>query len=354
MKGNMKRSTILLLSLCAIAALVYGCAANYEDQSGLAGSEAAKAFTVKTGIAKKQTIERTMEYTSTLLPFEEVHFSPASPGRIQKLNVNVGDRVAKGQLIAVMDQTQLNQARVQLSNLETDFERLEALIKTGSIPQQQYDQVKTQYEVAKSNYEFLQQNTQLKAPFNGMISGKYYEEGEMYSGAPNSPAGKAAIVSIVQIHPIKAVINVSERHFPVIKKGMTAEVKTDIYPGERFEAEIVRIHPVIDQSTRTFQVELKISNAGEKLRPGMFARIYLHMGEAEALMVPSIAVLKQTGSNNRFVYIRQNDVAVIRFVSVGDIVDDYIEVVDGLKAGEELVVVGQNKISDQAKIEVVQ
>ena len=341
MKGNMKRSSIVLLSLCVIAVLVYGCAANSEDKSGLAGSEATKALTVKTDITQKQTIEKTMEYTSTLLPFEEVHFSPASPGRIQKLKVNVGDRVAKGQLIAVMDQTQLNQARVQLSNLETDFGRLEALIKTGSIPQQQYDQVKTQYEVAKSNYEFLHQNTQLKAPFNGMISGKYYEEGEMYSGAPNTPAGKAAIVSMVQIHP-------------VIKKGMTAEVKTDIYPGERFEAEIVRIHPVIDQSTRTFQVELKISNAEEKLRPGMFARIYLHMGKAEALMVPSVAVLKQTGSNNRFVYIRQNDVAVIRFVSVGDIVDDYIEVVDGLKAGEELVVAGQNKISDQAKIEVVQ
>lgn len=348
------RKSILFVLVAAIstALISNGCTTNTAGDT--ADDPSTKAFTVKTAILKEKRVERNVTYTSTLQPYEEVHFSPASPGRIEALKVEVGDRVSKSDLLAVMDQTQMNQAKVQLANLETDFLRLDTLIKTGSVPQQQYDQIKAQYTVAKSNYEFLQKNTQLRAPFQGIISGKYYEEGEMYSGAPNAQTGKAAIVSIVRINPIKAVINISEQYFPVIKKGIKAVVQTDIYPDEIFESEIIRIYPTVNESTRTFQVELRVENQKEKLRPGMFARINLFMGSAEALLAPSVAVIKQTGTNNRYVFVRENDVAVMKQVVVGNVFNDDIEIISGLKTGEELVVVGQNKLVDQAKIEVVE
>jgi membrane fusion protein, multidrug efflux system len=347
-----KRFLILTILVLAIAIFVNGCT---SSKSNTVTDEPVEIkAVVKTAMVQKKSVERTIEHTSSLTPYEEVHFSPAAPGRIESLKVNIGDNVTKGTLIAVMDQTQFNQARVQLANLATDFSRFDTLIKTGSIPQQQYDQIKTQYEVAKTNYDFLQRNTHLRAPFTGIISGKYYEEGEMYSGAPNAQVGKAAIVSIVQINPIKAVVNVSERYFPSVQKGMKADVVSDIYSGEKFTGEVVRIHPVIDQATRTFQVEVKIDNAQEKLRPGMFTRVSLHFGMDQALLVPSGAVMKQTGTNIRYAYVNKNNVAEMRTVTIGRLHDDMVEILNGLQEGEDLVIVGQNKLVNQMALEVVQ
>jgi membrane fusion protein, multidrug efflux system len=350
----MKRSIIITaFSVFAIMLINQGCASRTESMAETNEQSSAKAI-VKTALVGKRAIERTIEHTSTFTPFEEVHFSPASPGRIESLKVNVGDKVSRGALLAVMDQTQLNQARVQLSNLQTDFQRFDTLIKTGSIPQQQYDQIKTQYEVAKTNFEFLQRNTQLRAPFSGVISGKYYQEGEMYLGTPSAQIGKAALVSIVQINPIKAIVNVSERYFPTIHKGMKAEVACDIYPGENFPGEVIRIHPIVDQTTRTFQVEVKVQNPDEKLRPGMFARISIQLGLDQGLMVPAVAVMKQTGTNTRYVFIRNNDRAEMRHVTLGNVFNDYLEITSGIQEGDELVVVGQNKLSHMSEIEVVE
>ena len=106
--------------------------------------------------------------------------------------------------------------------------------------------------------EFLEENNLLKAPFEGMISGKYYEDGELYSGAPNTMAGKAAIVSIVQIDPLKVVVNISETYFPLINMGMDAAVTCDIYPDKSFPGKVMRIHPTIDPATRSFIIEIKI------------------------------------------------------------------------------------------------
>ena len=132
-----------------------------------------------------------------------MHLVPTTPGRIEKIFVEVGSRFSKGDMLVQMDQTQLRQANLQLKNLETDYKRLDTLQKVGSITQQQFDQASTQYEVAKTNVEYLGENTTLIAPFNGVVSGKYFENGEMYSGVPNTTAGKAAIISIVQINPLK-------------------------------------------------------------------------------------------------------------------------------------------------------
>lgn len=317
-------------------------------------SASANVENVKILRVEKQKIARTIEYSSSIIAFEEVHLASATPGKIDQISVEIGDKVSKGDILVRMDPTQMQQALVNLKNTETDFLRLDTLNKVGGISKQQYDQMKARYDIAKSNYEFLQRNTILKAPFNGVISGKYYENGELFSGAPNTMAGKAAILSIVQIDPVKALINISENYFPLLKNGMNALVTSDLYPDKPITGKVMRVYPTMDPATRTFTVEIKIENRQELLRPGMFCRVSLNLGEELALVVPAIAVLKTQGSNERYVFLEENGIARRIVVMIGNRFDDKLELIsDEIKEGTNLIVSGQARLVNGDRVNLV-
>ncbi|MFO7659122.1 MAG: efflux RND transporter periplasmic adaptor subunit [Bacteroidales bacterium] len=353
----MKLLKYFSLSLLA-ALLIYGCAPKSGPQSSekkdIAPDSVAKGERVRIAELQPRVIGKNIEYTSTLKAFEEVHLVPVAPGRIEKIFVETGDRVSKGDLLLQMDQTQLKQTLIQLKTIETDFKRYDTLMKAGSITKQVFDQAKAQYEIAKMNAEFLRENAVLHAPFNGIISGKYYEDGEMYSGAPNTMAGKAAIVSLVQVNPLKAIVNIPETYFPMISNGMKAEVVSDIYPGKKYTGEIIRKYPVIDPMSHSFTVEIKVINPGEKLRPGMFCRVSIELGEVKALIVPAQAVLKMQGSNQRYIFVEKEGIAKRILVNVGKRYDDYVEVISNeLKEGDQLIISGQARLIDGVTVEIV-
>ncbi len=328
-----------------------GCTTNKNNMQ-VPQTDTIKTEIVKTIKLEEVNISRTIDYTSTLAALREIHLAPASPGRIEKINVEISDRVEQGQVLVQMDRTQLQQAYVNMVILETDFKRMEELKKSESIADQQYDQVKARYEIAKSSYEFLLENTQLKAPFSGIISGKYFENGEIYSGSPVPAVGKPAVLSIVQIDNLKSLVNLSSIYFPLVSLGLKADIISDLYPDKPFKGEIFRIYPIIDNATKTFVVELKIHNDNLKLRPGMFAKISINFGEGSALLVPSIALIKQTGTNDMYAYINENKIAIKKLVKTGIIIDDKTEILGGLKVGDELVVVGQNKLENKTPIQI--
>lgn len=301
---------------------------------------------------EEQRISRTIEFPASLTAFEENYLASATPGRIEKIFVEVGSIVKKGQILVQMDRTQLIQAEVQLANLRVDYQRFDTLIKAGSIAQQKYDQLKAQYDVAVTNVEFLKENTQLKAPFSGVVSGKYFEDGEMYSGAPNTAVGKAAIVSLVQIDQLKAFVSLPEQYFPEVKQGKEVNVKLEIYPNKKFSGKVYRIHPTIDPNTHTFQTEVLISNKENLLRPGMFSRISFDMEQVTALMVPANAVLKLQGSNERYVFIAENGKAKRVTVKLGDRYDDKVEISGDIQKGQELIVIGQARLLDNVDIRI--
>ena len=341
---------IFFVSLMSLIMMIGTSCSNKKDTK----SEVTLSDTVrvKTMIAEIDTISRTIDYTATLVAMEEVHLAPAMPGRIKQFNVEIGSNVEKGQVIAVMDSTNLEQSRVSLLKATTDFSRMDTLMKTKSISAQQYDLAKTAYEIAKSSYRNLLSNTQLRAPFSGVISGKYFEDGEIYSGTPVATIGKPAIVSIVQINQLKALIGVSASYFPFVNKGMVAEITSDIYTDLILKGLITKIYPTIDQTTKTFTVELTIQNSSLKLRPGMFAKIQLDLGEGKAILVPNIALIKQTGTNDMYVFVNKNNIAHKITVKTGRMIDDKIEILQGLNEGDEIVVVGQNKLEDQSQLSV--
>ncbi|MBN1414642.1 MAG: efflux RND transporter periplasmic adaptor subunit [Bacteroidales bacterium] len=341
----------LIPVLIAVAVIASSCSEKTTKETAVSDFDTT-VYPVKIMVLEKQKIARNIEYTANLMAYEEIHYAPASPGRIEEMNVEVGSRVSKGDVIARMDRTQLMQVSEQLQNARSNFERMDTLYKLNSISQQAYEAAKTQYEVLKANADFLNRNTTLVSPINGIVTGKYFEAGELYSGVPNTPAGKAAIVTLMQISPLKAKINITESYFPLVKKGMKAAVRIDIFPDRQFTGEVFRVYPTISADTRTIPVELVIGNPGEVLRPGMFARVSLDLGEVSSLIVPAIAVIKQEGTNDRYIFLSNGDTTARKIlVEIGTRFDDKLEVVSNeIKEGDRIIVAGQEKLMEGSRI----
>jgi len=347
-----RKWNLLALTLGALLVVaMVGCSKGKtkEDKTTTKNAELVRVLSLQ-----KQLINRTMEFTSSLVANEEVNLVPSTVGKIDKITVNVGSRVSQGQLLVQMDPTQLNTTRIQFENLKNDMQRIEALRQAGTVSQQTYDQTKVQYDLTKENLAFLEKNVNLRAPFSGIISAKNFEAGEMYSGSPNATTGKASIVTLVQVNPLKANVNVPESYLPQLKQGTKVQVGCDLYPAQVFSAQIARIYPTVDAATRSVQIELHVPNASEKLHPGMFCRTTIDFGQANALVVPYQAVLKMQGSNERFVFLEKNGKAVRVIVALGKRFDDKTEVISNqLNEGDNLIITGQNRLIDGIAVQVV-
>ena len=247
----------------------------------------------------------------------------------------------------------MHQAELQLQNLQADLERLETLKRAGSVPLQQYDQVRTQYDVATANIGFLKDNTQLLSPFTGMITGKYYEDGEMFSGAPNTAVGKAAIVTIAAIDTMKARVAVSEMYYPYISTKTKLHLTADVYGDKSFSGQVLRVFPSIDPNSRTFIAEVKVPNQDKLLRPGMSARVYITLDQIKALMIPASAILKLRGSNERYIFLEKDGAAKRVTVKLGERYNDMVEILSQEVApGDRLIVAGQNRLLDGDRVSV--
>ena len=341
----------VILSTLAIAVLA-GCSGKKDSDKD---TSVVEAIPVKVQKLEKENIARTLDYTANLQADEQVYYAPAATGRIEKIYVEVGDRIKKGQLLVEMDRTNLQQAEVQLKNLETEYNRAKMLNETQSISKQAYDAAVTQYEVAKSNVDFLKENTRMLAPFNGVVTGKYFENGEVYTGAAFGGASKPSIIAIEKINPLKAYVNLSEQYFLSVKKGTKVELKSSLYPDRIFEGQVSIVYPTIDPASRTFTVEVKIPNDDEALRPGMYGTINFFIGNTETVVVPAIAVLKLQGANDRYVFINKEGKSKRVSVILGKRFEDKIELIsDEIQEGDELIVVGQGRVIDGSPITITQ
>lgn len=339
----MKRLTMIATITLAMGAIV-ACGGKTETANTAVETEKIEKVEVLT-LAKEKVV-RELELSSTLEGYETMSVAPSLTGKIEHIYVEVGSRVNKGQLLIRMDQNQLNTTRINLGSIQTEFNRVEALKESGSVSQQVYDQTKAQLDQLKQSETFLEANTFVKAQFSGVIAAKNYEDGELYGGAP--------ILTLTQINTLKAIINIPESYFPLIKKGMSVDVTSDIYPGEVFPATIEIVYPTIDAASHTFQAKVKIPNSSEKIRPGMFAKARLAIGEVETMVVPYNAVLKLQGSNNRYVFLNNNGVAKRVDVTLGQRFDDRIEVVsEEISEGDQIIISGQARLVDGVKLDVV-
>ena len=341
---NIFKIATVALAICTLAA----CGGKSADKEATTNKKEAEKVKVQT--LQSERIAKNIELSATLEGYETMNISPSIQGHIEHIYVQVGSRVGKGSMLVRMDQTQLNTTRINLNSTKTELDRVTALKASGSVSQQVYDQTKAGYDQLVETERFQNENTFVKAQFAGVISAKNYEDGEMYTGAP--------ILQLTQISRLKAIINIPESYFPLVKQGMKVDVRSEIYPDKVFPATIEIVYPTIDPSTHTFQAKLNIPNGGEKIRPGMYVKTTLALGEMDAIVVPYQSVLKLTGSNDRYVFTNQDGTAHRVAVTLGQRFDDRIEVLPvvpgDLKEGDELIVTGQARLVDGCKLEIIQ
>lgn len=329
--------------LIAAAAMV--ACSSQGDKKTAQTNAADEVITVKTALAETMTVELTETYTSEILPYKENDITPAAQGlHIDKISVDVGDKVYAGQVVVVLDQTTLKQQELNLATTQDNYDRMVPVHEAGGISDQQITQMKNTLDLQKEVVENLRKNSTIKSPISGVVTARNFEPGDLFASMP--------ILHIMQINKLKVMANVSEQYFPVVKVGQKVEIEVDIFPGEKFEGTVSRINPALDAATRTFSVEVTIPNANERLRPGMYARTTFNMGQREGVVIDDVAVQKQMGSSERFVYVIKDGVAEYRFVKDGRRVGSKVDITDGLAAGEEVAITSFTRLMDGKKVEV--
>ncbi len=334
------------MSVAAAVIVAAGCGNQGKNQAAQQVAAAEEFPSVSVEQVFVQKVPQISTYTSTVQPYVKNNIVPQTAGRITKVNVEIGDRVKKGQILAEIDKAQLQQAQLQLHNAEVEFERLKALYEAGGLSKSDLDAIELQYNVAKTQVDNLLENTVLRSPINGVITARNYDAGDMY-------AMSAPIFTVEQIKPVKLLVGISESDYAKVKKGTRVTIKAEAFPDLTFDGRVERIYPTIDPSTRTFTAEVVVPNNYSTLRPGMFVRVSINFGTNRNVVIPDVAVVKQQGSGERFVYVLNEDGTVsYQKVELGRRIDAEYEVLSGLADSAMVVTGGQIRLKDGIKVSV--
>ena len=331
-----------------MAALLCGCQNAAQKQQGAApaGAMPEVAPVVKVTTTVRETVPQDAVYSANVQAYAVNNIAPQSGNRIQKINVEVGDYVSAGQILAEMDRFQLDQSALQLKNTETELGRLRQLFEEGGVSQSDFESIELSYNVAKTAYDNLEQNTILRSPISGVVTARNYDRGDMYNMSQ-------PLFTVQQITPVKILVGISESDYTKVKKGDKVSLTVDALPGSSFTGTVVRLHPTMDAATHTFNVEVQVRNEKRELRPGMYARVTVNFGENQSVVIPDSAVVKMQGSGVRSVYVLESDGTVsLRNVTLGRHLDGRYEILEGLEEGETIVIKGQSALKSGIKVEV--
>ena len=339
----MKRNVFSLAAL-AMTAMLAACGGKSETTQTAVTPVAEVKPAVKVAQVSVRPVDQVRDYVGTVQAEVKNNIAPQAPGRIAKIFVEVGDHVTKGQKLVQMDAANLHQLTLQIENQKVDFARIKELYAVGAVSKAEFDNMKMSLEVAETQYKNIMENTQLLSPIDGIVTARNYDNGDLYAGA--------AILTVEQIRPVKLMVNVSENYYSKVKKGDKAAITLDALPGETFTATVSLKYPTINAATHTFPVELTLANKDEKVRPGMFARAEINFGTENRVVIPDVAIVKQPGSGERFVYLYNNGKVSYVKVELGQRLGDAYELLGGVADGATVVIAGQGRLTDGAEVRV--
>lgn len=339
---------ILSTFLFAGIILISGCGSKKENPNGDASTE---VIPVKVAKAVKKNYDIVLEYAGTVEPYQKARIGAQMSGTVEKIYVKEGDIVKEGQILVQMNTQQLTQAKIQFELAESDYKRMKSLYETGSIPEQQLERAKANYEAAKASYELILSNTQIRAPFDGIVTEKLMNEGEVFTLVPTG-GGSPGIITLMRMDLVKIKLSIAEKDFPFIKLNQPAEVTVDVYPDKVFIGRVVQKNPAVSSISRTFTAEIEVPNQQLLLRPGMFARVRIKIGQGQGIIIPESAVIPLPGSNVNYVFVVNSDVAKRRNITIGRKFDGEVEVLSGVGENELVVVSGQTKLADGVKVKI--
>lgn len=339
----MKKYNLLKFTPFLTAALLASCSGKGASEG--TASKAPQKKKVRVETVQMVSVDQISTFTALVEADQVNNIAPAMGGRIRKIYVDVGSVVRRGQVVATMDAAGFAQQETQVVTLRRDFERYQELFAVGGISRQQLDQARTQLEVAETALNNLGENTTLVSPISGVVTARNYDPGDVALQLP--------ILTIESINPVKVVVNVSESYYRQVVQAMPVEVAADALPGDTFQGKVSLIYPTLDPVAHTFTVEVTVPNSQQRLRPGMFARVKMNFGTYDRPLLSDMAVLKQVGSNDRYVFVEKEGKAVYTLVELGVRINDQYEIVSGLNEGDRVIVQGNSGLIDGAEVEVV-
>lgn len=340
----------IFLTAGAAAAALVSCKMSGNGAPVAQGQQAEVAEqlpTVAVATSVIETVAQDAVYSATVQANIVNNIAPQTAGRIKKLNVEIGDFVNAGQILAEMDKLQLQQAELRLKNEEAELARVRTLYEEGGVSQSDFEQLELSHKVNTTTYNNLLENTVLRSPITGVVTARNYDKGDLYGMAQ-------PIYTVQQITPVKVLVGISESDYTKVAKGDKVEISADALPGKTFTGSVVRLYPIMDAATHTFSVEVRISNEKRELRPGMYARVKVNFGANRSVVIPDAAVIKQQGSGQRSVYVvTDGNVVELRNVTPGRHFDGKYEILSGLEEGETVVTKGQTALRAGAKVEII-
>ena len=347
----MNCKTILPI-LATLAVVSCGSRNGSQQPSGGPGFPGGPAANVTPSVevvtASKRDVTEESTYSSTIEAYATNNIMPQAGARIRKINVEVGDYVVKGQVLAEMDRLQLDQLELQIQNDEIEYARLKGLYEEGGVSQSDFEAAELGYKVRKTNYQNLLENTILRSPITGFVTARNFDKGDMFSMS-------APLFTVQQVIPVKLLVGISENEYTKVKKGDTVSLTVDALPGRTFTGKVNRLYPTINAATHTFNAEVLVQNSDRALRPGMFARVKVVFGTNHRVVLPDQCIVKQEGTGQKFVYLLNTDETVSYVpVTLGRHMGTEYEVIDGVLEGDTVVFKGQSTLKDGVKVIVLE
>ncbi len=319
----------------------------------------------------EQKISERLQYTGLIEAYKKIVLNPDIGGKIARIYVEEGDRVKKGQVLAELDtraiQLQVEQAEAQLAVAEANYNdakhnlgRWDRLRKENAVSEQQYEQIQLAYEAADSQRQQARAAVNLakynldvsimEAPFDGIIASKNAEVGDVVNPLMGGFGAASGVLTLMDFSTMKIDIEVSQIDVVRIVKGQAASLQVSAYPDKSFEGRVTVVNMAADPLSKKFSVEVQLQNPGLLLKPNTFGDITLEISSHEnALVIPQKALLE-----DRYVIVVQDNKSVHREVVIGLQNPTQLEVLQGLQAGDLVVVEGNYGLENGAEIEIVE
>lgn len=314
--------------------------------------EAAPVIRIET--AKLDTIQRTSTFPATLFANREANLGASLPGKIEKFYFQEGSFVKEGDLLVDLSAEMYTQALIELNAIEKDFERVSRLREKGSVSEMEYDHLKAKLEASQVKTDMLRKNTQVVAPFSGMIVDYLMEEGENYFfniALEPGYSNTSGILRLMQLNPLKAEIQVNEKEINNLYVGQKVSMHADALPGEIIQGKISYIKPMLSTMTHTGTVEVEFPNPGLKLKPGMYAVCELDLGETQGIFIPIDAIIRQAGTSEDFVYRIEDDTAKKTIIRRVQTRGEWV-LVDSLSQGDIVATKGKNNLHHGVRVQI--
>lgn len=363
----MKKTLISLLVLAVLAGSAYyaqragwvsslwsvttGNLAESQPQPEKKRERTQSASPVEVAAASTKTMSDDITAVGSLLSDESVQIAAETAGRISDIKFTEGDVVAAGEVLITLDDTliaaQREDAEARLSLAKANYDRAASLRKTGTASQTTLDTANSERLIAQAVYDLIEaqhQKLSIKAPFPGVVGFRSVSPGAyVTAGTP--------LANLEKIDRLKVNFSVPEFYLAKLGVGQKVEIIADALPGTRFEGEIYAIDPAVDVNGRAIKVKATLSNEDRKLRPGLLARITVKGAPRTAVTIPESALFSRGG--DYLVFKTDNGKVKETKVLAGRRENGFVEILEGVEAGEQVVIAGQARLRDGADVEIV-